>query len=199
MDTNILGEFDSFFSRVSTALAENQILLQENRELKAELDTVMRDLELSKKLLCRQNTVVNDKYKETFQNIRKSSVDATETGREFKTQEKYMQAKYDADMLTSAKKMLEREVILQKSENERLQRMNQQLLREKNMSTGSGELEYLRNHCLNLERENANLKNSHTQKDNRLSAGQQSQSANPSQNQTMRTKNTLSTTYTHKK
>ena len=63
--------------------------------------------------------------------MKKSASATKELGSTLSNQEQLIQTKYEVDILSTKTKSLDRELHLQKSENERLTRANHQLMREK--------------------------------------------------------------------
>ena len=148
--SDIREEFEIFMKVVLEALSDNQVLKEQNRELKRELESVTNNLTLVQNQLSARSAEATERSKEILSLYRSNATVAEELSRELSSHEQSIRLKYELDMAISAKRSLERELDLQKAENERLQRQLQLHSRE---VTSSEEIEYMRQRIKILEKQ----------------------------------------------
>mmetsp|Transcript_9555 Transcript_9555/g.14380 ORF Transcript_9555/g.14380 Transcript_9555/m.14380 type:complete len:150 (+) Transcript_9555:174-623(+) len=134
IDPDITATFDEYHSRVVESLNRYQILEQQNVELKSETETLKKDISIIQRLVAERDQQIEVLAKSVLviSNVISEKVDAVRSGVEM--QKKAIQTQYDLDVAISSKRALERDLLLQKAENERLRNTNCQLQRERQHS-----------------------------------------------------------------
>ena len=129
-DTTVAEYFQEYQSRVVDALSDYHSTKQYNQDLQSKVDTLKREKELFQKLLEERDMELEviaqkvlAKTTEVIERLGKISTD-------FVSQKKIVNLQYDVDIALSANRALEKDLILQRTENERLRNLNSQLTRE---------------------------------------------------------------------
>lgn len=129
-DSTVVDYFNAYQQHIIMALSDHRDAVQLSQELKSQIDSLNREKEILQKTVeDRDNDleIVTTKLL-TVATKALEQIQSTETSLDKTTN--IASLKYDIDVALSANRSLERDLLLQKTENERLRNMNCQLRRE---------------------------------------------------------------------
>jgi hypothetical protein len=129
-DATVVDYFNAYQRHIISSLANHQDILHANKEMKSKIESIYRE-----KLLLQKTLEDRDKELEiATKKLLTAAINALEqiqrVEERLDTQSNIANLKYDIDVALSANRGLEKDLLLQKAENERLRNMNSQLARE---------------------------------------------------------------------
>jgi biotin operon repressor len=120
MDNLIVGDFDAFMETVSIALAGHQAVSEMNIELKEELETTRRSIEVLKLHLEQKGAQVEELKQDHHRISQELTQISYDSGKAVQMADLTSRLKYELDMANTAVAISRRELAALRTENERL-------------------------------------------------------------------------------